>query len=62
MRIGNYGSEYNDSINSKVRRCVPTEEYRDEIMRLYFVEGLSHQEIGKLLGINQNRCSKIIKY
>lgn len=57
----NYGEEYNEILKEKKKSIGYLDDYKEQVLDMYFNKGMSHVQIAEELGLTQNNCSEITK-
>ena len=57
----NYGEEYNEILKEKKKNIGYLDDYKEQILDMYFNKGMTHTQIAEELGLNRNSCSEITK-
>ena len=57
----NYGEEYNEILKKKKKSIGYLDDYKEQVLDMYFNKSMTHVQIAEELGLTQNNCSEITK-
>ena len=57
----NYGEEYNEILKKKKKSIGYLDDYKEQVLDMYFNKSMTHVQIAEELGLTQDNCSEITK-